>query len=316
MRNFVKHGVGPAVQHKSCGRVACLWEVCFSLASARETRHAEGMSTSSAQDLADALYSLREREFYRPRDRFPGERRAVLRLVEEAKRLGRAEFHLFGRELVRAISVFCGDGNVDQGVLYRAFDDVDVVLGIDYQEARETMLQSTGAERLYEGGGAGVQTSYSTILKVFEALNPQAHSHLVDLGSGFGRVGIISGLWREDLRFSGYEYVGHRVAAANASAERAGVAGQVRFFEQDLSDPSFQIPEADAYYLYDPFSASTYQHVFRRLAELSRERSISIIVKADAREGFRRWMDDRDWFPPEPVDQGTVLLFRSRRSMR
>jgi hypothetical protein len=268
------------------------------------------MSTSPAQDLADAFYSLRELEFFQPHQKFPAERELVRLLVERAQKLGDGEFHAFSRELIRTISSYCHSGARSQDVLYRAFDGIDDVLEIDYQETRQMMPKTGASERLYEGGGVGVQTSYSTILKVLEHLQLKENAHLIDLGSGFGRVGLATGLWREDLRFSGYEYVGHRVAASNASANRAGVGERVRFMQQDLS--TFQIPAADVYYLYDPFSASTYHQVFARLSELGRERATTVVAKAGARESFQRSMDAHEWLPPETLDEGTIFLYRSR----
>lgn len=270
------------------------------------------MPTFPAQNLADAFYDLRKLEFFQPRGEFPTEREAVRCLVEQAQQLSLEDFRFFSRELIRTISAYCHDETHIQDVLYRAFDALDEVLDIDYRETKLMMPKSDGSERLYEGGGIGVQTSYSTILKVLEHLQLSEKAHLVDLGSGFGRVGLTTGLWREDLRFSGYEFVGHRVDAANASALRAGLGDRVQFLQQDLSDLSFQIPAADAYYLYDPFSVSTYEHVFARLSQLGRERKTAIIAKAGAKDGFQRCMDSREWHPPEPIDEGTILLYRSR----
>lgn len=270
------------------------------------------MSSSPAQRLADAFYAMSEREFLSPYEKFPQQREAVQRLIEQAQRLGADEFRVFSRELIQAISVYCHTDSFNQGALYRAFDRLDDVLEIDYRETSQMMPKHGAAERLYEGGGTGVQTSYSTIVRVLERLNLGESAHLVDLGSGFGRVGLATGLWREDLRFSGYEYVGHRVAASNTAAARAGVNGRVQFIEQDLSDLSFQIPAAHAYYLYDPFSVSTYERVFARIAELGRGQSVTVIAKAGARQGFQRCVDSREWHEPESVDEGTILLYRSR----
>lgn len=270
------------------------------------------MSTP-AQDLANAFYTLSELEFLHPYKKFPREREALRALIDQAKKLSSTDFQPFTRELVQVISTFCHGKAYDQGAVYRAFDGLDDVLAIDYLETKLMMPTSGSGERLYEGGGTGVQTSYSTIVKVLEHLKLPQSSHLVDLGSGFGRVGLTTGLWREDLRFSGYEFVSHRVAASNAAAARAGVGERVLFIEQDLSDPAFQIPAADAYYLYDPFSVSTYELVFRRISELGREQPTTVIAKAGARAGFQRWVSEAEWHAPETVDEGTILLYRSRR---
>jgi hypothetical protein len=270
------------------------------------------MSTSPAKDLADAFYDLRQLEFFHPRNDHSDRREIVQGLVAQAQGLSAEDFHAFSRELVRIVSAYCQNKGLSQDVLYRAFDGLDEVLEIDYSETKQMMPQGSGEERLYEGGGMGVQTSYFTILKVLEHLQLSQNSHLVDLGSGFGRVGLAAGLWREDLQFSGYEFVDHRVAASNASAERAGLGSRIRFLQQDLSDSAFQIPAADAYYLYDPFTASTYESVFTRLSAVSRERKIAVIAKEGARQKFRRWADESEWHAPEALDEGTILLFRSR----
>lgn len=269
------------------------------------------MSDSCAKDLADAFYSLENSEFFRLQRNFPEQRALVRELVSQARKLGPAEFRTFSRELVRIISAYCHDEAFNPGVLYRAFDGLDDVLEIDYFETPEMKPVNTGGERLYEGGGVGVQTSYSTILKVLEHLKLPANPHLVDLGSGFGRVGLAAGLWREDLQFSGYEFVGNRVKAANDSAARAGLGSRIRFMQQDLGDADFEIPAADVYYLYDPFSESTYQRVFARLANLRKERDITIIAKAGAKANFLRWMKEESWQKPDSIDDGTIHIYRA-----
>jgi len=269
------------------------------------------MDTLPALDLANAFYSLGEREFFHPYQTFPAETALVKKLIAEAGALSAEQFFLFSRRLVGNLAAFCDGEHHDPGVLYRAFDGLDQVLGIDYRETHAMMPASDGIERLYEGAGIGVQTSYATILRVLRHLGFAENAHLIDLGSGFGRVGLAAGLWREDLRCTGYEYVGHRVATANASAVRAGVAERVHFVRQDLSAAEFEIPTADAYYLYDPFSAPTYDRVFTRLTSIARRRPIAVIAKAGARETFQRFLEAKEWAAPEPIDEGTVLLFRS-----
>lgn len=222
------------------------------------------------------------------------------------------DFHPFVRDLAKSISTLCQDESRNQGALYRAFDALDEILDVDYREDDGMTSDAKTSERLYERAGAGVQTSYSTIFKILDYMKPAEGSHLVDLGSGFGRFGLATGLWREDLRFSGYEYVGHRVAASQASARRAGIDERIRFIQQDLGDPSFEIPAADAYYLYDPFSESTYRRVLERISALGQDRPTTVIAKAHARESFRQWTDRRQWAEEASLDEGTLVLFRSR----
>ncbi|RZA05132.1 MAG: hypothetical protein EOP11_13480 [Proteobacteria bacterium] len=270
------------------------------------------MSNSPAEDLALAFYALGELEFFQPNGKHLAEVKNRGILVARAQNLSAEAFPAFAAELLQTISGYCLDSGNSSGALFRAFDGIDEVLAINYQESRSSMPANQASERLYESGGVGVQTSYATILKVLAAMQLPEGSHLMDLGSGFGRVGLAAGLCRDDLHFTGYEFVGHRVDAANISASRAGLADRVKFRQQDLGALNFEIPAADAYYLYDPFSAATYERVFTRLSELASFQKTTVIAKDGARGNFQRAMSAGAWHAPEVLDEGTILLFRSR----
>ncbi len=198
--------------------------------------------------------------------------------------------------------------------LYRAFDEMDQVFQLRYERDIGMKTDSTTHERLYEGAGRGVQTSYVTILTALRHLNLPQNGHLVDLGSGYGRVGLISGLWRQDLRFTGYEYVGHRIDVSREAAARAGVSDRVHFFQQDLADTNFALPIADAYYLYDPFCETTYKTVLQHLHIIGRQKGVTVVTKSGANKWFLQAAEQNGWSQPERMDEGTLLLFRSQAS--
>ena len=233
----------------------------------------------------------------------PSHRAFVLEVVRAMTALSRHERTLTPRTL---------DDSLLPNFLYRAFDAVDEVFQLAYTRDDE-MVRNATTERLYEGSGRSVQTSYETLLQVLDALQIKPHAHLVDLGSGFGRLGLVAGLWRDDLTVTGYEYVDHRVEVASAAAARAGLADRVRFVAQDLAAPRFAIPEADVYYMYDPFSAATYARVIRRLIEIGASRAIAVVTKGNAGDLFAAATDNR-WEQPERLDHGNLAVFRSRAS--
>ncbi len=242
-------------------------------------------------------------------------------LVARSRSSDRPAFRAFLRGSVRAMTEICvfeesfasvrGEDVLPPSA-YRAFDAFDEILGLRFETDRGMKPDLASGERLYVEGGAGVQTSYSSILSALENFALPPGGHLVDLGSGFGRVGLIAGLWREDLRFTGYEYVGHRVRVASDSAASAGHATRVRFFEQDLADPDFRIPLADAYYMYDPFCASTYERVLRQLNAYSRDHAFTVITKADAGTWLAKLQSEGAWAEAGACDLGLLRVFRSK----
>lgn len=197
--------------------------------------------------------------------------------------------------------------------LYRAFDLLDDVFQLRYELDVLMSADLETSERIFENSGLGVQTSYATILTALRRLQLTPGAHIVDLGSGYGRLGVLGGLVRPDLWFTGYEFVGHRVEVAQASASRAGISDRVRFYQQDLSQPQFEIPKADVYYMYDPFCESTYQRVLRRVHQVACQQPLTVVTNADAGVWFKKLQEPKTWQPPIRADDGSLLIFNSIR---
>lgn len=196
--------------------------------------------------------------------------------------------------------------------LDRAFEEMDQVFGIHFDhEAREASRSET-VERVFAGSGIGVQSSYTSLLLSLAQLSPGPGAHFIDLGSGYGRAGLTLGILRPDMKCTGYEYVAHRVDMANDCAHKAGVGGAVSFFTQDLSDPSFQIPRADIYYLYDPFSEETYRFVLEQLRQLGRKHAVVVATRGHASAWVAAALNEENWSAQHGPDQGHLSLFRSR----
>jgi hypothetical protein len=203
------------------------------------------------------------------------------------------------------------DGSFPNSI-YRAFDELDQLFGFDY--SRDQMMPSIASiERVYAGAGAGVQSSYATILRSFELIPDRATDRWVDLGSGFGRVGLALGLLRPENKFIGFEIVPHRVASANAASFRAGLDRRVKFEARDLSDANFEIPEADVYYMWDPFTRETYRHVLSQLQNFARDRKITVVAKGEAAAWMQEIASEEPlWSSNRTYDGGNLGLFISR----
>lgn len=194
--------------------------------------------------------------------------------------------------------------------LYRTFDVLDELFNLDFKPERKKELAPSN-ERLFFGSGVAAQSSYMTILMFLKYIKINSKSSFVDLGSGFGRVGMVVGLLRPDISFKGYEFVEDRVAMANASSEYLQIDLNANFFHQDLSAADFKIPEADVYYLYDPFNADTYTHILEQLNVIGKHRKITVITKGDARQHFLSLTQRGQWLPPQIFEYADFCVFRS-----
>lgn len=196
--------------------------------------------------------------------------------------------------------------------LYSTFDRLDDLFVLDYGQERGIAFEKDATERLYEGAGVGVQSGYSTILLALHHLDLQKGDRVVDLGSGYGRVGLVCSLLHPGVAFTGYEYVTERVEVCNQSSRSLGLEGGLQFIAQDLSLASFQIPKADVYYLYDPFTEETYQYVLAQIVAISKSQKVRVVTKGNA----RHWLNDiasaNRWPAPHFIDEGNLGLYSSR----
>jgi hypothetical protein len=195
--------------------------------------------------------------------------------------------------------------------MYRTFDRLDELFNLNYSADHGMKKDLKNNERLYEGAGIGVQSSYLTILSVLEQLSPAQDVRFVDLGSGYGRLGFVIGLLRPDMNFKGYEYVKHRVDIATESSENLGLKNHVTFYTQDLASKDFKIPDAEIYYLYDSFSAETYAHVLTQLIEISLRQQIIVATSGNARGWLTDIAKKEGWAEAEEFLDRNFCLFRS-----
>lgn len=196
-------------------------------------------------------------------------------------------------------------------LLYRTFDKLDEVFKLNYQLDKDMTVDHCTKERLYQRAGVGVQSGYSTILLALHRIKAKSGNSLVDLGSGYGRVGLVCSLLRPDIDITGYEYVPHRVTVSNNASKSFGLTDSLQFLVQDLSLQSFQIPDADIYYLYDPFTIETYRYVLKQIVEVSKRQKITVVTKGNASSWLMDISKKNAWPKPEIIDHGNLCLFRS-----
>lgn len=91
-------------------------------------------------------------------------------------------------------------------------------------------------------------TPLSVALKVADWLSHYGVRHVVDIGSGAGKFCIAAAL-ASRCRFTGLEQRSRLVQESHRLAQVFGIEERVHFLHSTLD----QIPEADAYYLYNPF---------------------------------------------------------------
>lgn len=153
-------------------------------------------------------------------------------------------------------------------------------------------------------------TPYVEIRGLLQELEPQPNDRFVDLGAGYGRMGLVLGRHYPTCEFVGYEYVPERVKEGQRILrERQCLKAQL--IEADLSSPSFVPQAANFYFMYDFGTRQAIQKTLADLRDLSATRAITVIGRGRAsRDAIER---DHAWLsqviPPE--HRGNYSIYRS-----
>jgi hypothetical protein len=192
----------------------------------------------------------------------------------------------------------------------RTFDQLDQIFNIDYQDEKNSLRQ-VSKERTYQGSGVNVQSSYATLLNILRNTKRETKITIVDLGAGYGRLGFVVGILYPQYFFIGYEIIQHRVDSANITALQFEISDRVQFTTQDLSALDFIIPDADIYYMYDPFIVETYHHVLEQLVKIGNRKKITIITKGNAGKMLIDQNLSSHWQGTKYFEFGNIAVFES-----
>ncbi len=200
---------------------------------------------------------------------------------------------------------------------------LDLVIGTGAlaDEANSMFLGRVGPDSLVteiRGGPTAriLQTRYATLDKIAQHLQFTPGQTLVDLGSGFGRVGIYYALRNLGLKIRGFELAPERVEFSNATKQRLGLDG-IEFGVQDLEDPSFCPPPADYYFLFDPVKKSVRDKVIEDLKGLARTapKPFTVIAISGWSKQILADFGAQTWLEPSgeiPIALYKLRLFRTR----
>lgn len=140
----------------------------------------------------------------------------------------------------------------------------DLVFGPSAQQVADAIAKGTlPDERLFDRFltydlrivSAQHWTPLAVAKRVAEWLNQLGVETVVDVGSGAGKFCVATALATQ-CKFIGVEQRSRLVHAAGDLAEIFGVDQRVRFIHGTLSQGD--VPEADAYYLYNPFGENLF----------------------------------------------------------
>lgn len=113
-----------------------------------------------------------------------------------------------------------------------------------------------------------LNTPYVELIEMCHLLSLKEGELIVDLGAGYGRLGVVLDSYYPQTSFIGYELVSERVREGNKTFKALGCMNAT-LLEQDLMADDFVIPEAHVYFLYDFGKTSHIRSVLNKLENLA-----------------------------------------------
>lgn len=132
-----------------------------------------------------------------------------------------------------------------------------------------------------------LNTPYEELLLICDYLKPMPGQKMIDLGAGYGRLGIILHKLYPGVIFEGFEYVPERVDEGQRVFEKLGA----RFHSlktQDITSEEFVIPVAEFYFLYDFGDVSAIRKVLSQLSLIADRHKFVLIARG---KGSRSLID-------------------------
>ncbi len=155
-----------------------------------------------------------------------------------------------------------------------------------------------------------LQTPYSEIVRMIQFIKPKPNDVWMDLGAGYGRLGLILGLICSDVNFYGYEYIQERVQEGNRIRQDWQIQNGA-LVQADLISDVIDFEKGDVFFLYDFGSREDVYLVLKKLKDVACKKSIQVIARG---RGVKNWiMIDFPWLAQvnEPQHFENWSLFRS-----
>ena len=123
-----------------------------------------------------------------------------------------------------------------------------------------------------------LQTPYNELKHICELLNPPAGSTIVDLGAGYGRLGLVLAGMYPEVNFIGYEYVKERVVEGSRILNHLRCE-RARLLEKDLTRDDFFLPAAEFYFLYDYGTVAHIRKTLGQIEQLASKQNFKLVAR-------------------------------------
>lgn len=143
-----------------------------------------------------------------------------------------------------------------------------------------------------------LNTPYPELVQLCRLLKPQAGELMIDIGAGYGRLGLVLHTLYPEAHFLGYELVKERVTEGTR-VFRNNQCHNARLVQQDLTDDKFILPDAKIYFLYDYGKVSHIRQTLKQIEQKTERLRFKVVARG---KGSRSIIEhEHPWLCISPV---------------
>lgn len=151
---------------------------------------------------------------------------------------------------------------------------LDLQLGFNVEQI-EKEIQKSSPHTPWAGlDPQALQTPYPEIRLILSLLHLQPDQTIVDLGAGYGRMGLVIAEFHPDLNFIGYEISPERVKEGRRILPHSE---RISLLQQDISRSDFVVPDVGTYFIYDFGDLESIVRVIEQLKLISKKHPIRVV---------------------------------------
>jgi 16S rRNA G527 N7-methylase RsmG len=159
-----------------------------------------------------------------------------------------------------------------------------------------------------------LQTPYNDIHEVFSYLQKYSINKVVDIGAGYGRVGMVMNAMFADSTFTGFEIVKKRQQEANRVFEKYGL-NNCHMLNENVLEDEFSLPDADVYFIYDFSELRDISQILNLLSKRLKDKNFFLVTHGDRIDQLLSKKYKEFWITNGHLSFGDLKLYSSNENL-
>lgn len=156
-----------------------------------------------------------------------------------------------------------------------------------------------------------LQTPYCDIYHALSLITDIKIEHVIDIGAGYGRVGIVLSVLYPNARFTGFEILKQRQSEGNRVFKNLGILNSNLELKNVLEN-NFSIPIADVYFIYDFSEKEDIDFILQGISESLKGKECYLIIRGDRVDHLINNKFNHSWRYQLTVPKSDLKLYKSK----